>query len=235
MKMNESVVVYEEGMESLFLKDASFIEGLPGIGLVSKISVAYILGKVKPVRICRIYSPHFPSYGFVSDGKLVPHFLDIYAVEDPSPTLVAYGTTQPSSSYGQHEFCEKVIEVAVRHGARRVFTLGGLGGKESISQRRRIYCSSTDKAHLEKYMKLVEGEVYSGQIVGAAGIMMLIAGMRGLQNMGMLIEISNSTPDYYAAQRGVEALSRLCSLGIGETSISELITVSSKTIAKLES
>lgn len=234
MPVNESIVVYEKGMEDYYLEDASLIEGLPGIGLVSKISIAYILGKVKNVRLCRVYSPHFPSYGFIADGKLLPHFLDIYAVEDPSPTLIVYGTSQPSSSYGQHELCGKIIDIASKHGVRRVFTLGGLGGKEDVAQRRRIYCSSTSKSYLEKYMGLVEGEVYGGQIVGAAGIMMVMAGQRGLENMGMLIEIGNSTPDYYAAQRGVEALSKLCSLGLEGVGISELITVSSKTIARLE-
>ncbi|MEM4288700.1 MAG: PAC2 family protein [Nitrososphaerota archaeon] len=234
MTVNESIVVYEKGMEGYYLENASFIEGLPGIGLVSKISIAYILGKVKPTKICRVYSPHFPSYGFIADGKLLPHFLDIYAIEDPAPTIIAYGTSQPSTSYGQHELCGKILDIVAKHGARRVFTLGGLGGKESVSPRRRIYCSSTDKAYLEKYIGVVEGEVYGGQIVGAAGIMMVLAGQKGLENMGMLIEIGNSMPDYYAAQRGVEALSKLCSLGMGEIEINELITTSSRTIARLE-
>ncbi|MCS7146446.1 MAG: PAC2 family protein [Nitrososphaerota archaeon] len=234
MRPNESVVIYERGMEDYRLEDAAFIEGLPGIGLVSKISIAYILGKVKPVKICRLYTPHFPSYGFISDGKLLPHFLDVYGVEEPSPTIIAYGTSQPSTSYGQHELCENLIDIAVRHGANRVFTLGGLGGKENVSQRRRIYCSSTDRAFLEKYVRIVDGEVYAGQIVGAAGIMMVVAGQRGLQNMGMLIEIGGSMPDYYAAQRGVEALSKLCYLNMNEVGLSELITISSRTIARLE-
>ncbi|MEM0445069.1 MAG: PAC2 family protein [Nitrososphaerota archaeon] len=235
MSLKESIVVYEEGMENFKVKDASLIEGLPGIGLVSKISIAYILGKINARKICRIYSPHFLSFGFIADGKLLPHFLDIYASEKPAPTVIVYGTSQPATSYGQYELCGKVLEIGVQHGARRVFTLGGLGGKENISQRRRIYCSSTDRAYLQKYMQLVDGEVYGGQIVGAAGIMMVVAGQMGLENMGMLIEIGNSVPDYYAAKRGVEALSNLCSLGLGEVEISELITVSSRAIAKLES
>jgi len=232
--INESIVVYEEGMEDYRLDDASLIEGLPGIGLVSKISIAYILGSVRARRICRVYSPHFPSYGFISEGRLLPHFLDIYEVEEPSPTVIVYGTSQPSTSLGQHELCDKVIEVGIRHGVKRVFTLGGLGGKENVSQRRKIYCSSTDKSYLEKFIGVVGGEVYTGQIVGAAGVMMVLAGAKGLQNMGMLIEIGGATPDYYAAQRGVEALSKLCSLGLEDVTISELITISNKTIARLE-
>lgn len=235
LNIGESIIIYEKGMEDVYVEDASLIEGLPGIGLVSKISIAYILGKVKASKICRVYSPHFPSFGFIADGRLLPHFMDIYVAEEPTSTIIAYGTSQPATSYGQYELCGKILELGVKHGAKRVFTLGGLGGKDSISQRRRIYCSSTEKTYLQKYISLVEGETYGGQIVGAAGVMMMVAGQMGLENMGMLIEIGNSVPDYYACKRGVEALSKLCSLGLGEVEISELITVSSRSIARLES
>jgi proteasome assembly chaperone (PAC2) family protein len=235
MRLSESTIVYEEGMEDYRLEDASFIEGLPGIGLVSKIALAYILGKTEHRRICRIYSPHFPSFGYTSEGRLLPHFVDIYAIEKPAPVIAMYGTSQPSTSYGQYELCWKIVERAAAHGARRVFTLGGLGGKEDISQRRRIYCSSTSPEYLKKYIGLVEGETYGGQIVGAAGILMVAAGLMNLENMGMLIEIGESVPDYYASKRGVEALSRLCGLGLEDVGVSELITVSTRTIARLES
>ncbi len=235
MGLNESIIVYEEGAEDYRLQDASFIEGLPGIGLVSKVALAYILGRTSHRRLCRIYSPHFPSYGYVSEGRLRPHFIDIYGVEEPAPVIAMYGTSQPSTSYGQYELCWKIIQTAMSHGARRVFTLGGLGGKEEISQRRRIYCSSTSPEYLKKYIGVVEGETYGGQIVGAAGILMVAAGMMNLENMGMLVEIGESMPDYYAARRGVEALSKLCGLGLDEVGVSELITVSTRTIARLES
>jgi predicted ATP-grasp superfamily ATP-dependent carboligase len=64
---------------------------------------------------------------------------------------------------------------------------------------------------------------------------MVAAGLMNLENMGMLIEIGESVPDYYASKRGVEALSRLCGLGLEDVGVSELITVSTRTIARLES
>jgi proteasome assembly chaperone (PAC2) family protein len=217
-------VVYEEGMRDYFLEDATFIEGLPGIGMVSKVAVAYILDALRDraKRICRLYSPEFPSPAFVSDGRLLLNFADLYAIEDPSPTLILYGTSQPSSSYGQHEFCYTVIELVKKHGGRRVFTVGGLGGREGISPRREVFCSSTDKANLEKYARLVEGHVYSGQIVGAVGILMNLAGLMGMENMGMLIEVGESTPDYYACRRAIWVLNRLANLGLGDVSVEEL-------------
>ncbi len=229
-------VVYEEGMADYVLEGATFIEGLPGIGMVSKVAVAYILDALRDRarRICRLYSPEFPSPAFVSDGVLVLNFADLYAVEEPSPTLILYGTSQPSSSYGQHEFCYTVIELARKHGARRVFTVGGLGGREGISPRREVFCSSTDRAYLEKYAGLVEGHVYSGQIVGAVGILMNLAGLMGMENMGMLIEVGDSTPDYYACRRAVWVLNRLADLGLDDVSVDELMRSYARAVARLD-
>lgn len=227
-------VVYEPGMRGYRLENATFIEGLPGIGLVAKIAVAYLLSKVNYVRICRIYSAHFPNVVYVSDNRLLPSFTDIYAIEEPAPVLVMYGNAQPASSYGQYVFCEMVIDLAIAHGANRVFTVGGLGGRGKISMRREIFCSSTDKRYLEKYAKLVDGHIYSGQIVGAVGLLAALAGMRGLENMGMLVEISESVPDYYAARRAAEALSILSGLNVPIGDVDEVIRTSARSVAQLE-
>lgn len=235
LRYPESQVYYEPGMSDYKLEGASFIEGLPGIGLVGKVAVAYILGKVKAKKICRIYSPYFPSIAYISDGRIIPNFTDLYAVEEPAKTIIMYGSAQPSSSYGQYEFCQKVVELASKHGATRVFTVGGLGGKEKISPRREIFCSSTDRRYLEKYLELVDGQVYSGQIVGAVGILINLAGSKGLENMCMLVEIGESTPDYFAARRAAEALIRLTGLNIELNSVEEIMKLSNRVISQLES
>lgn len=235
LRYPESQIYYEPGMSNYRLDGASFIEGLPGIGLVGKVAVAYILGKVMAKKICRIYSPYFPSIAYISDGRIIPNFIDLYAVEEPSKVIIMYGSAQPSSSYGQYEFCQKVIDLASKHGATKVFTVGGLGGKEKISPRREIFCSSTDRRYLGKYLELVDGQVYSGQIVGAVGILINLAGNRGLENMCMLVEIGESTPDYFAARRAAEALIRLTGLNIELNSVDEIMKLSNRVISQLES
>lgn len=233
--MRDIFVRYEPNMEDYRLESASFIEGLPGIGLVAKIAVAYLLSKVKHSKICRIHSLHFPNLVYVSDNKLLSTFTDVYAVEEPAPVLVMYGNAQPSSSYGQYVFCNTVMDLAIRHGATRVFTVGGLGGKDKITLRREIYCSSSKRDYLEKYVKIVDGQVYSGQIVGAVGLLSTIAGMKSVENMGMLVEISDSVPDYYAAKRAAEALSVLTGLNVPIGDVEDLIKTSARYGIMLES
>ena len=81
----------------------------------------------------------------------------------------------------------------------------------------------------------MEGHVYSGQIVGAVGILMNLAGLMGMENMGMLIEVGESTPDYYACRRAVWVLNRLANLGLEDVTVDELMRSYARAVARLES
>jgi len=205
--------VFEPGLESLRVPGLTLIEGLPGVGLVAKVAVAYLLSKLGGKRVCRFYSPYFPSVNYVRDGKLLPYFADFYLVEKPKPLLLLYGNAQPSTYYGQHEFCERILEVGVKLGVSSVITLGGYG-KEHVSEVRTIYLSSTREDLIKQALSKVDAVPYEGQIIGAAGLLMIMAGELGMENLSLLIEAGDAVPDYLAAKRGVEALSKLLDLDL---------------------
>jgi len=206
-------VVFEPGAEDLNAYEATLIEGLPGVGLVAKVAVAYMLSKFQAKRVCRFYSPYFPSLIYIQDGRLIPTFADLYLVEKPIPILFLYGNSQPSSSYGQYELCEKILDVAVDLGANFIITLGGYG-KEEVSEVREVYVSSTRPETIMRAIKKIPAKVYAGQIVGAAGLLITLADERGLDNLSMLVEASEMTPDYYAAKRAIESVNTLLDLGL---------------------
>ncbi len=207
-------VVFEPGLENIKAPKAVLIEGLPGVGLVAKVAVAYLLRKLEGKRICRFYSPYFPSAGYVRDGRLLPYFADLYLVEAPKPLILLYGNAQPSTYYGQHEFCERVLEVGVKLGINSVITLGGYG-KEEVSDVRTIYISSTSEEAVKQALNKIEAVPYEGQIIGAAGLLMTMAGELGMENLSLLVEAGSAVPDYLAAKRGVEALVKLLDLELG--------------------
>lgn len=209
----ETGAVFEPGAEKIRVTGAVLIEGLPGVGLVAKAAVAYLLMKLDRRRICRFYSPFFPSVGYVREGKLLPYFADFYLVESPKPMILLYGNAQPSTYYGQHEFCQRIIEVAVDLGVSSVITLGGYG-KDQVSDPRVIYLSSTSEESVRQALKKIDAIPYEGQIVGAAGLLILMAGELGMENLSLLIEAGDTIPDYLAARRGVEALVKLLDLDL---------------------
>jgi len=232
--MLETEVIYEDGGKDLKLLDGVLIEGLPGIGLVAKVAVSYILRSMKSRRICRLFSPFFPSIGFISEGKMIFSFADIYYVEHTPPLLILYGNAQPSTSYGQYDMCEKVIEVAMNMGCKTILTIGGYG-KENVSEKRVIYCSSTDEKILAQLVEVVGGVRYSGQIVGAAGLLTVLASEKGLNNFSMLIETAEMAPDFFAARRAIEAVNKLLNLGLKIPTAEELSKHYMLSLMELES
>lgn len=219
--MVETEILYEDGAKDLKLENAVMIEGLPGVGLVAKVAVAFLLKKMEARRICRLYSPYFPYIAFIKDGRLGFSFSDIYLVQWKRPLLLLYGNAQPATSYGQHEFCEKVIEIAKNLGCFYVVTLGGYG-KESVSEKRIVYCSSTDPDELKRCIKKVGGVRYTGQIIGAAGLLITKASERGMKNVSILVETNGMVPDFFAAQRAIESVVKLLDLDIKVGSIEEI-------------
>ena len=229
----ETEVLYEPGLEGFKASGAVLIEGLPGVGLVAKTAVAYLLETLGGRRVCRFYSPYFPTIGYVRDGRLILSFADLYYVERPRPLLILYGNAQPSSYYGQYDFCDKVLDVSVRMGAEFVLTLGGYG-KETVSEERTVYLSSTRPETIERALKIIRAETYEGQIIGAAGLLITLADDMGLDNLSMLVEAGEQAPDFYSARSAVEAVSRFLELGVETPDIYGISKAYNSAVQRLE-
>ncbi len=229
----ETEVVYEPGLEGFKAPGAVLIEGLPGVGLVAKTAVAYLLETLGGRRVCRFYSPYFPTIGYVREGRFILSFADLYYVERPRPLLILYGNAQPSSYYGQHDFCEKILEVSVGMGAEFVLTLGGYG-KESVSEERTIYLSSTRPETIKKALQVIEAEAYDGQIIGAAGLLITMADERGLDNLSMLVEAGDQAPDFQSARSAVRAVSKFLGLGVETPDIYGISKAYNSAVQRLE-
>lgn len=220
-EMLETDVVFEKELEDFYSEDTVLIEGLPGVGLVAKVAVSYLLTKLDLKRVCRLYSPYFPSVSFIRDGRLVFSFSDIYLAKSPRPMLLLYGNAQPMTSYGQYEFCEKVLDIAQKFGCKFVITLGGYG-RDLVSDKRMVFCSSTDKNVLEKWIKKIGGLKYSGQIIGAAGLLVTLASMRNMSGLSILVETNGLAPDFFGAMRAIESLNKLLDINIRPKDLEEL-------------
>ncbi|RLG11026.1 MAG: hypothetical protein DRN64_01995 [Thaumarchaeota archaeon] len=225
--------VFEPGFDDLKVPGAALVEGLPGVGLVAKVAVAYLLDKLGGKRVCRFYSPYFPSLGYVRNGRLLPYFADLYLVEKPKPLLLLYGNAQPATYYGQYEFCEKVLDVGLSLGANLIITLGGYG-KEHVGEKRTIYLSSTREDIIKKLLSKLDATPYEGQIIGAAGLLITMAGERGVENFSLLVEAGEATPDYQAAKRGAEALAKLLDLDLVVGDVYELSKSYEKIVRMIE-
>ncbi|MEM2539346.1 MAG: PAC2 family protein, partial [Candidatus Bathyarchaeia archaeon] len=60
--MKKTVIIEKEEVE---LKNPILIEGLPGLGMVGKIAVKYLIKQLKARKFAELYSPHFAYYVLV--------------------------------------------------------------------------------------------------------------------------------------------------------------------------
>jgi proteasome assembly chaperone (PAC2) family protein len=61
--MKETII---KELKKVDLNNPILIEGLPGLGLVGKIAIRYLVKRLKAEKLAYIYSPHFPYFVLVS-------------------------------------------------------------------------------------------------------------------------------------------------------------------------
>ncbi len=115
------------------LEDPVLLEGLPGIGLVANIAVAYLIRKLGAKFFAEVKSASFPDVSVTDKGgSLKSPFCHMYyhkADDKCSRDLILlYGNTQALTRRGQYELCGSILDTAkslrlpLRHHFRRLQT-----------------------------------------------------------------------------------------------------------------
>jgi len=114
------------------LKNAVFIEGLPGIGNVGKVAVDFLIDELKAKKLYEITSYTFPHSVFVNEDNLVElPIVEIFYKQTPKFDLLFLGgDVQPVDEISSYEFSEKMLDIAQAFDAKEVITLGGIGLNE---------------------------------------------------------------------------------------------------------
>ena len=92
-------------LKKLSLKNATLLVGLPGIGLVGKISVDYLLKELKPERVAEVLSDSFPPSVHTKDSKIFLIKNDIFYFKHKEKIFVPCGTCSTSTDmkFGAHK------------------------------------------------------------------------------------------------------------------------------------
>jgi len=170
-------------------KNAVMFSGLPGIGLVGKIAVDYLLKQFKAEKIAEITSDAFPPSVHTKKSiiELIKDELYHYKFKGKDYIFLS-GPVQPSldatiSSAKEHyEFAEKIVLAAKKLGVKEIYTLAGINvGEKRMNSEPKVIVAATDQKILESFKKLkaIEGHE-EGLISGAAG---LITGLALKHNM----------------------------------------------------
>ncbi|MFQ5908214.1 MAG: proteasome assembly chaperone family protein [Thermoplasmata archaeon] len=209
--MDDIVIRY---LEKPKLKNAVFVEGLPGIGNVGKLAAEHLIDELGAKKFAEIVSKHFPPQVMVTNGglvKLVNNEL-WYAkgVGKGVDIVFLVGDYQGINPEGQYELTDYILQVLQDLDVKRIFTLGGYGvGK--IIDKPRVFGAATDEAlvkEMEEFgVVFTRSETGTG-INGASGLLLGLGALYGLRSVCFMGETSGYFVDPKSARSVLEVLTK---------------------------
>lgn len=183
--------------KNIEFKNAVLIEGLPGIGNVGKLVVDFLIDELNAKDIYELKSFDMPNLVFVNEDNLVEMpKIKIYLKKTKGKKpdiLLLGGDTQPTENIASHEFANFVVDFAKKQGVKEIITLGGIGLAKEV-KKPKVYCTSHSKKIIQKYKELkIKTKIHGivGPIFGASGLIVGVAGEKGIDAVVLLAETHN--------------------------------------------
>lgn len=195
------------------LNNPILIEGLPGIGLVANIAVAYLIKRLNARLFCEIRSSHFHNAALTDEAgslKYPVNQLYYYRAEssgEGSDLILLYGNTQALTQRGQYELCGCILDIAESLGCKFVITLGGYRPGRAVIKPKLYFAASDHET--AKIAKSLGAEALKIDIFGVAGLLIGMCKLRGIKGLCLLSETPGNRPDRDAAIELLKALSQI--------------------------
>lgn len=199
------------------MHDAVCFTGLPGIGLVGKIAVDYMLKQIKAEKIAEIHSDSFPpsitTFNGVTD--LIKNEIYYFKFKKKDFLFIA-GPVQPSidlrmaSGKEHYEFSESIVLGLKQLKVKEIYTLAGLNiGDKRIKTSPNVVVAATDEKTLKSFKLLgCKPATGEGLVSGAAGMLLGMARRHGLKGACLMGETSSKLVygDHASAKKVIELL-----------------------------
>ncbi|MCR4369112.1 MAG: PAC2 family protein [archaeon] len=178
-------------------ENAVLFTGLPGIGLVGKICVDYMLKQFKAEKVAEVYSDSFPPSVQTQNGIVDLIKDDVYHYSyDGKDYLFLAGPVQPmldskvGSSQEHYEFSGALVKGFKEIGVGEICTLAGINiGERRMHVTPRVIVAATSKKKLDEWKKVgAVSDKPVGMISGAAGLLLGIGKDEGLDGACLMGE-----------------------------------------------
>lgn len=200
-------------------KNPVLFTGLPGIGLVGKICVDYLLKQFKFERIAIVISDSFPP-SVATQNALIKPIQDeiVYCKIARKDYLFLAGPVQPyldmrlGSSVEHYEFADAILQAVKKMGVKQVFTLAGINvGEQRLTAEPRVVVSATNQKLLNEFKK--RGAFTSkqdGLISGVAGLLLGLGKDSGVEGACLMGETNSQLVygDHGAAKKVLDLLAK---------------------------
>lgn len=199
------------------LNDPWFVEALPGVGNVGKLAGDCIADSLGAEKFAVIYSENFPPQ-VVPDEDCVVHMAcnELWHARTPNGRDVIFlrGDYQGTTPEGQFILAEDILEILLGYGAERIITLGGLGTGQINKEQRvlgAVSCKDLKPELSKAGVQFVPGQPSAG-IIGAAGALVGLGQLHGIDSFCIMGETSGYFTDSGAALNVVNVLKKILKL-----------------------
>lgn len=190
-------------------KNPVLIEGLPGLGLVGKIALRYMIKQLKAKKVAYLYSPHFPYFVLVNkkgNVRLLRGAFYYYQnPQGPNDIILFTGDSQSQTIEGQYEIADQILAFSERHNIKTIATIGGY--RMEPKEKPKVFIAGTSQEILEKAVKAGATLSTAGSpIVGTAGLILGLAKFKKIEALCLLGETRGYLPDPQSAKSVLEVL-----------------------------
>lgn len=216
--------------QKISLKNAVLLVGLPGIGLVGKIAVDYLLKELKPKKIAEVLSDSFPPSVHTRNSKIELIRNEIYHLTyKKQEFLILAGPVQPTldfkvgSSHEHYEFSETLVNFFKSVGVVEIITMAGINvGEKRVNNSPGVIVAATDKDTIQMWKDFgAKEDNKEGLISGAAGLLVGLGALRSMKGACLMGETSAQLiyGDQGSAKRLLEILKKRFKFKINMKSI----------------
>jgi len=199
------------------LRSPVLIEGLPGMGMVGRIAVRFLIKQLGATRFAELYSPHFPYYVLVNKkGSVRLLRCEFFSCKNPggdTDFVFLVGDSQAQTIEGQYEVTDAILEYAAKLGVKTIITIGGF--RQEAEKAPQVVAVSTQSELLGRAVSAKAVASPAGNpIVGTAGLLLGLAKFKGIDALCLLGETRGYLPDPVAARSVIEVLEGMFGLKV---------------------
>jgi uncharacterized protein (TIGR00162 family) len=212
------------------------IEGLPGLGLVGKIALRYLVKQLKAKKIAYLYSPHFPYFVLVNkkgNVRLLRGSFYFYQNPKGSDIILFTGDSQSQTIEGQYEIADRMLDFSEKYNVKTIATIGGYRMEPKEKPKVFIAATSPDILH-----KVLEGgatlSTAGSPIVGTAGLILGLAKFKKIDALCLLGETRGYLPDPLAAKSVLEVLKSTFNFDLDLKGLDDEIAKAETMVSKLQ-
>lgn len=234
--MKETKVYIEDQIE---LKNPILIEGLPGLGLVGKLSAEHLISELKAKKFGELYSPDFPPQVMIQEDATIRMRRNEFYYwkakkSNQKDLIILVGDDQGLTVQAQYAICDIILDTVENYNTKMIYTLGGYG-LQKVSKEPGVFGAVTHKNLIREFKKYnVIFQKVPGAIVGAAGLLLGLGKLRDIKGICLMGETHGNYIDAKAAKNVLKVVSQSLNLDIGYSDLDKKAKETEEMLSKLE-